>query len=84
MLIKACLNGSRVLADHPALPLTPSQLAEAAAQAVAAGAGALHSARTARPQRASSSVLRLVYCVGSISALDVTTAHEVDDCDIWR
>jgi uncharacterized protein (DUF849 family) len=42
MLIKACLNGSRALANHPALPVTPSQLAEAAAQAVAAGAGALH------------------------------------------
>lgn len=42
MLIKACLNGSRSLTCFPALPVTPSQLAEAAAQAVAAGAGALH------------------------------------------
>jgi uncharacterized protein (DUF849 family) len=42
MLIKACLNGSRELGAHPALPLTPVQLANAARSAVAAGAGALH------------------------------------------
>ncbi len=42
MLIKACLNGSRTLGEHPALPLTPTQLADAAHDAVAAGAGALH------------------------------------------
>ena len=42
MLIKACLNGSRAPGEHPALPLTPAQLADAARDAVAAGAGALH------------------------------------------
>jgi uncharacterized protein (DUF849 family) len=42
MLIKACLNGSREPGAHPALPLTPAQLADAARNAVAAGAGALH------------------------------------------
>src|ERR671933_2059349 len=42
MLIKACLNGSRAPGAHPALPLTPEQLANAARQTVAAGAGALH------------------------------------------
>lgn len=42
MLIKACLNGSRAPGAHPALPLSPSELAGAAAGAVAAGAGALH------------------------------------------
>jgi len=42
MLIKACLNGSRAPGTHPALPLTPTQLADAARDAVAAGAGALH------------------------------------------
>ena len=30
MLIKACLNGSRAPGEHPALPLTPTQLADAA------------------------------------------------------
>ena len=42
MLIKACLNGSRNSADHPALPLSPEEIARAALDAVAAGAGALH------------------------------------------
>ena len=42
VLIKACLNGSRQPGSHPALPLTPSQLAEAARRAVDAGAGAVH------------------------------------------
>jgi uncharacterized protein (DUF849 family) len=41
-LIKACLNGSRQPGSHPALPLTPEQLAEAARRAVDAGAGAVH------------------------------------------
>jgi uncharacterized protein (DUF849 family) len=40
--IKACLNGQRSAADHPAVPVTPSQLAGAAAAAVAAGAEAVH------------------------------------------
>lgn len=42
MLIKACLNGGRGRDEHPALPLTPSELAEAARTAVEAGAGAVH------------------------------------------
>src|SRR4051794_16387087 len=42
MLIKACLNGSREPGAHPALPLTPTQLAAAARDAAVAGAGALH------------------------------------------
>lgn len=40
--IKGCLNGSRKPGDHPALPLTPEQLAEDAARVVAAGAAAVH------------------------------------------
>jgi uncharacterized protein (DUF849 family) len=42
MLIKACLNGSRAPGAHPALPINPAELAGAARDAVAAGAGALH------------------------------------------
>lgn len=42
MLIKACLNGSRLPGAHPALPLTPQELASAAEAAFAAGAGAVH------------------------------------------
>jgi uncharacterized protein (DUF849 family) len=40
--IKACLNGKRSAAEHPAVPVTASQLGEAAAVAVAAGAEAVH------------------------------------------
>lgn len=40
--IKACLNGGRSRGEHPAVPVTPAELAVAAAQAVAAGAEAVH------------------------------------------
>jgi uncharacterized protein (DUF849 family) len=40
--MKACLNGGRSRDDHPAVPLTPAQLAASAAAAVAAGAEAVH------------------------------------------
>lgn len=40
--IKVCLNGRRAAADHPAVPITPDQLAVAAADAVTAGAEAVH------------------------------------------
>lgn len=40
--LKACLNGKRSQADHPAVPVTPAQLASEAAAAVAAGAEAVH------------------------------------------
>ena len=35
--MKACLNGGRSRADHPAVPLTPAELAASAVAAVAAG-----------------------------------------------
>ena len=41
-LIKACSNGDRSRTDHPAVPLTPDELARDAAACVAAGAHALH------------------------------------------
>jgi uncharacterized protein (DUF849 family) len=41
-LLKACLNGDRARGDHPAVPITPDELAEAAFAARAAGAGAVH------------------------------------------
>jgi uncharacterized protein (DUF849 family) len=40
--VQACLNGSRELGAHPALPITPDDLAQAAAQVAAAGAGSVH------------------------------------------
>jgi uncharacterized protein (DUF849 family) len=42
MLIKAALNGGRTRAEHPAIPITPEELAVAARKSVAAGAGAIH------------------------------------------
>jgi uncharacterized protein (DUF849 family) len=41
-LIQAALNGRRAKAEHPALPVTPEEQAAAAAESVAAGAGAIH------------------------------------------
>jgi len=40
--MKVCLNGGRSRGDHPAVPLTPAELAASAAAAVAAGAEAVH------------------------------------------
>lgn len=42
MLIQACLNGSRTPGEHPALPMTPQELAQDAQRVVAVGARALH------------------------------------------
>ena len=42
MLLQACVNGNRMPADHPALPVTPAELAADAVSVVAAGAEALH------------------------------------------
>jgi uncharacterized protein (DUF849 family) len=42
MLIKAALNGGRTRAEHPAIPTSPVELAAAAKESVAAGAGAIH------------------------------------------
>jgi uncharacterized protein (DUF849 family) len=40
--LKVCLNGKRSRAEHPAVPVTPVELAREAAAAVAAGAEAVH------------------------------------------
>jgi uncharacterized protein (DUF849 family) len=42
VLLKACLNGSRTVAEHAGVPVTPAELAADARRAAAAGAGALH------------------------------------------
>ena len=41
-MLQACLNGSRTRREHPAVPVTPDELAAAAGGAVAAGAEELH------------------------------------------
>ena len=40
--VKACINGARTPDQHPGLPVTPTQLAEAALRAHEAGAKAVH------------------------------------------
>lgn len=40
--MKVCVNGGRDGGDHPGIPLTPAELAVSAAEAVAAGAEAVH------------------------------------------
>jgi uncharacterized protein (DUF849 family) len=42
MLLEVALNGSRTRAEHPAIPLMPTEHARDAAAAVAEGAGAIH------------------------------------------
>jgi len=41
-MLQVALNGSRAPGEHPALPVTPDQLAHAAQRAVAAGADEIH------------------------------------------
>lgn len=41
-VLKACLNGPRLPEEHPALPVTPEQLAADAVDAVRAGAAMVH------------------------------------------
>lgn len=41
-MLQACLNGARSRRDHPKIPLTPEELAQDAAEVVAAGVGQLH------------------------------------------
>ena len=42
MLLKACLNGPRSPAEHPALPISPKALARDVALVATAGVGAVH------------------------------------------
>ncbi|MBM0234866.1 3-keto-5-aminohexanoate cleavage protein [Micromonospora sp. STR1_7] len=41
-MLKACLNGQRSQADHPAVPVTPAELAADAARCAALGVAAVH------------------------------------------
>jgi uncharacterized protein (DUF849 family) len=42
MLLKCCVNGPRLASEHPGLPVTPDEIARAAADAREAGADAVH------------------------------------------
>ncbi|WP_119269439.1 3-keto-5-aminohexanoate cleavage protein [Taklimakanibacter deserti] len=41
-MLQACLNGARTRQDHPKVPLSPEELAQDAAEVIAAGAAELH------------------------------------------
>jgi uncharacterized protein (DUF849 family) len=41
-MLQACLNGARTRRDHPKIPLSPEELAQDAAEVIAAGAAELH------------------------------------------
>ncbi|MEV4464544.1 3-keto-5-aminohexanoate cleavage protein [Micromonospora echinofusca] len=41
-MLKACLNGARTRAEHPAVPITPAELAADAARCAGLGADAVH------------------------------------------
>jgi uncharacterized protein (DUF849 family) len=41
-VIQAALNGGRTRTDHPAIPITPEELAQSARESIAAGAAGVH------------------------------------------
>src|SRR5256885_14329847 len=41
-MIKAALNGGRTRTEHPAIPITPEELAQSAKESIAAGAACIH------------------------------------------
>lgn len=41
-MLQACVNGSRTRADHPAMPVTADDIAQACAESVSVGATDLH------------------------------------------
>jgi uncharacterized protein (DUF849 family) len=89
VLIKACLNGGTPRAEHPAVPLTPVELADSARAARDAGAGAIH----IHPRDASGAqTLRARYVLPAVAAVraatglpvGVTTGIWVVDGDVDR
>ena len=89
MLIQASLNGGTTRAEHPAVPLTPAELAAEARAAAAAGARAIHvhprdpsGAQTLRPEH----VLAAVAAVRAATGLPVgvTTGIWTVDGDTAR
>jgi uncharacterized protein (DUF849 family) len=66
MAVKACLNGGRTRAEHPAVPLTPAELAAGAVAVRRAGAFAVH----VHPRDASGSqTLRAAACDVAVAAI---------------
>jgi len=89
VLIQASLNGGTTRAEHPAVPLTPAELAAEARAAAAAGARSIHvhprdlsGAQTLRPEH----VLAAVAAVRAAAGLPVgvTTGIWAVDGDVSR
>ena len=84
MAVMACLNGSRTRAEHPAVPLTPTELASDAAAVRQAGAFAVHvHPRDARGEQ----TLKAADCDAAVAAIrrtaprlpiGLSTAEEID------
>jgi uncharacterized protein (DUF849 family) len=64
--IKACLNGGRRPDEHPAVPVTPAELASAASGAVQAGAEAVHLHARGRDGAESLQAADLAAAVGAV------------------
>jgi uncharacterized protein (DUF849 family) len=89
MLIQACLNGGTTRAEHPAVPLTPAELAAEALAAKLAGAQALHlhpRDETGGQTLAPEDVLAAVAAVRAATGLPVgvTTGIWTVDGDVAR
>ena len=89
ILVQACLNGGTTRVEHPAVPMTPAELAAHARAAADAGAGALHlhprdrpGAQTLEPEH----VLAAVAAVRAATGLPVgvTTGIWAVDGDTRR
>lgn len=89
MLIQACLNGPTIRIEHPAVPLTPAELAVEARAAAEAGAESIHvhprdasAAQTLAPD----DVLAAVAAIRAATALPVgvTTGIWTVDGDVAR
>jgi len=64
-LLKACLNGGRTIAEHPAVPRTPAELAAEGRAAVDAGAEVLH----LHPYDADAQTLATEPCAAALRAV---------------
>jgi uncharacterized protein (DUF849 family) len=84
MAVKACLNGGRTRAEHPAVPLSPAELAADAIAVRRAGAFAVH----VHPRDAHGApTLKATHCDAAVAAIraavpgmpvGLSTAEEID------
>lgn len=89
-LVKCCQNGARSRADHPAVPLTPAELAVDAQACVAAGARALHfhprdadGEQTLDPAPCAAAVEAVRVAVPGVP-VGLSTALDITDGDVER